>query len=1164
MAQVKTNGVNGTTKHTPSRTSFVATGKEYGNRSGSRSYRRSQSIDTQDHLATQFPARSPSRDSIASQDGDIGGYSAASFGSQEGLATQFHPSNSRQNFLGAAHSEPSVSNNVHNRRLLLGLIDKGNRQKHLPEQQSKQSQRSGGDSAPRSTKQTPTPDLGTSTMSNNVQDERSLPENVINGSRQRPSSEQQLRSRTSSPDSSTSSDLITNDEPDDQGDDVMMASQSRKARNSSQGQRRRSISEARSSQRPKPSSKKSSKRMEMNPQHEVTSFQVQFSSSSENPAPMAENGDNHVNRPGERSDANRTRSTETAQKEKSSRHDPWSNMQRLCRRDVVIPQEQEELLDRLDCWIPPDVGQPYPQGHVPPTLLQEWNGKMIRLFSDARRTHASSQKKAEPSQEQEDDPQPSSKPLSDNEDDANSEVTWSESESSRESSPENLQKDEAPPDSSPIQQNNERRPAGIAERKMNGTANPVNEEGRKSKTGTPQPVSPIRQQIETSQGTNLSIHNNQGHNSNLSIEPHSAVQIPSGNHRSQDEASELGDDSDMDMTVPEALLVRSQDISSQIVFSGPIAPDSSNLNSAPAGRVQILNTPAAALKRAAVKRAENALIHSQEWVAQQSSSGSNKSSSQLIANSLDSTEGSSGQEGQLQDAQRPLVADSQVTNGDLQSSSHSSHQDSQRLLEVIPDSSFQSVGLHTQVSLQRHESSKERVENDPNPSTPMVNGNQLKRKAAELEDQATEKSPSKRTRKLPDRTMDTSRTQIVVDVDHETVNRGSHEDPSLYKDALRMYDMFKRSYPKYAGDFYHFQTLCHDLQLLNRRGILQNSSLWDDFIMRHWVDYGTHVQKCISSSEECESYEDFFCKNFTKPSFRKRNLTPRILDIVVSSRLTSSIQKSTAVERGMQTIDDNSVSASVIHRAPLVVDQGPKSMLEKPNTQSTTSDVIVVADRPHQANIGVKLSAPSASPKKRSIIVGSGIQVNLEPPTPSSHGLNGRPEHVEDENRAVEETPPPGIITDVEHIAHNERDNTPEEFINDYHDTASIELGLELMEQVLNSHRDDEDGNDPNNVEARFDQISRMRRDDAQAIQALITTEVPPPPEEEDASTPFKTWARDDHNIVSERHRRGGYKVPLDKNGNIVVEKFPRVIDEEEVVPPLSRWIWPRRSRNNT
>lgn len=1182
MAKGKANGVNAT------RTSFAASGKDYGSNSASSSYRKIPSIDTQEPLATQISARPPSRESIASQDGNVGGYTADSFESQEDLATQFYPLNTRQNIFRAAHTKPIMSNNANNKSMLLGLLDRGNRQKPLPEQHS---QRSAVESSSRSTRKTPTTDSVASTTVNNVRDGRSPFKDSIHGSRPKPSLKQQSQrsasesssrrtkqqltpdmgkkitsnnrrdgrppsenrhkssseQQPSSPNSTTNSNLGTNDEHDGHEKDVIIRSESKNATNSSQSQRR-SISEARSSQRLNKSSEQSVERTDSNLENEVTSFQLQPPSSSENTAPMAENCGNSFDLPEERSNVTSTPLTEPARKEKSSHRDPWSSMKMLRRRDVVIPADQEELLERKDCWIPPDVGQPYPQGHVPPTLLQEWNTKMTRLFANARKTHTSSQK-AEPSREQDDEQPPSSNSLPDeSESESEAEVPWSPSP------PRGLPKSVAPPDS-PTRQDHDRELADITEKDINGIAVPT--DGVDLETQTPPSGSQIDHSNDSTHRVDVSVDNHQGRNSNLSPEP---LQSPSV--APQDEAVEPSDDSDMETTIPQALLVRSQDIASQIEFSEPPAPSSSNANFVPVGQVQILDTPAGILKRAAAKRAENALTHTQEWAPQQSSSGSNKSSSQLISSSLNNTEGSSGQEHQSQDAQRPFVSDSQITNGDLQGSSLSSHQDSQRLLEYIPGSSFQSPGPHTQVCSQ-HREPKERAGIDPSPSKTTENRKNLKRRAGELVDQVTEESPGKRARKLPDTNSDDSNIQNTLDIDHEASNQGNHEYAYLNKDALRVYDMFKRSYPRYAGNFDHFQALCFELQSLHRRGVLERSFFWDDFIMRHWVDYGTHVQKCISSGEDYEDYEDYFCRNFTRPSFRKRNLTPRALNIVVSSRLGSSKQKSVTVERGIQTFDDSLVSASVIRHPPLEAEQVSNFTLEKLNTQSATSDVIVLAARPHQANIGVKLSA---SPKKCSIVVGDGIQVDLQPPTPP-HGLDGEPKHMRDEDRAVAETPPHAAIVDDDDIDHVMRESSPEDFTSDYHDTASVELGLETLEEALISHQEEEHENDPNIVEARFEQISRMRRDDVQAIQALFTADVPLAPEEEDANTPLKTWIRDDYNIVSERRRRGGYEVPLDKNGNVVIEEFPRVIDdgnEENVLPPSRRWLWPRQIRNMT
>ncbi|KAF7716842.1 Uncharacterized protein PECH_006979 [Penicillium ucsense] len=53
--------------------------------------------------------------------------------------------------------------------------------------------------------------------------------------------------------------------------------------------------------------------------------------------------------------------------------DSWGGQTQISSRDVAIPKDQVELLEKSFCWIPPAPGDPEPRGHVPPGLLQQWN-----------------------------------------------------------------------------------------------------------------------------------------------------------------------------------------------------------------------------------------------------------------------------------------------------------------------------------------------------------------------------------------------------------------------------------------------------------------------------------------------------------------------------------------------------------------------------------------------------------------------------------------------------------------------------------------------------------------------------------------------------------------------------------------------------------------------
>ncbi|KAJ6021772.1 hypothetical protein N7540_007276 [Penicillium herquei] len=82
----------------------------------------------------------------------------------------------------------------------------------------------------------------------------------------------------------------------------------------------------------------------------------------------------------------------------AARPNPWKGLKRISNRDVVIPKDQQKLLDQL-CWIPPRPNEPFPQGHVPPPLLEAWNNAVQRRHRDAEPSRAASERSVSLSQE---------------------------------------------------------------------------------------------------------------------------------------------------------------------------------------------------------------------------------------------------------------------------------------------------------------------------------------------------------------------------------------------------------------------------------------------------------------------------------------------------------------------------------------------------------------------------------------------------------------------------------------------------------------------------------------------------------------------------------------------------------------------------------------------
>ncbi|KAI9682021.1 MAG: hypothetical protein M1817_000075 [Caeruleum heppii] len=56
--------------------------------------------------------------------------------------------------------------------------------------------------------------------------------------------------------------------------------------------------------------------------------------------------------------------------------DPWEGMAHIRRRDVIIPKDQEDLLVRSECWIPPEPGGRMPEMNVPLTMLKTFSAKL--------------------------------------------------------------------------------------------------------------------------------------------------------------------------------------------------------------------------------------------------------------------------------------------------------------------------------------------------------------------------------------------------------------------------------------------------------------------------------------------------------------------------------------------------------------------------------------------------------------------------------------------------------------------------------------------------------------------------------------------------------------------------------------------------------------------
>lgn len=103
----------------------------------------------------------------------------------------------------------------------------------------------------------------------------------------------------------------------------------------------------------------------------------------------------------------------------------------------------------------------------------------------------------------------------------------------------------------------------------------------------------------------------------------------------------------------------------------------------------------------------------------------------------------------------------------------------------------------------------------------------------------------------------------------------AQESPSV---PQSIFDKFKAAYPAYPGDMNHFVTVCKKISQLVKANRMEHQSLWDDFIVRHKVEYSQYTRRCAIKTEDALPYEAFYQTEIEGPQYQKRVINRRNLD----------------------------------------------------------------------------------------------------------------------------------------------------------------------------------------------------------------------------------------------------------------------------------------------
>ena len=102
---------------------------------------------------------------------------------------------------------------------------------------------------------------------------------------------------------------------------------------------------------------------------------------------------------------------------------------------------------------------------------------------------------------------------------------------------------------------------------------------------------------------------------------------------------------------------------------------------------------------------------------------------------------------------------------------------------------------------------------------------------------------------------------------------------------------FRSAYPDYLGTREHFIGMCRRIDQLLHADRMEHRSLWDDFIIRHKMDYPQYCQRCMDNAEDANPYERFYREEIEEPKYSKRIIQPATLaEILHPFQSTSATQ----------------------------------------------------------------------------------------------------------------------------------------------------------------------------------------------------------------------------------------------------------------------------------
>ena len=867
------------------------------------------------------------------------------------------------------------------------------------------------------------------------------------------------------------------------------------------------------------------------------------------------------------------------------RANPWEGLGMIPSSEVYISKDQAKLLEEK-LWIPPMPNEQMPQGHVPPSLLRQWNNIVEIRHRRAEEAKAIPEQPPTPTQDT---------VISSDHEDSGSEGTpidWTPTPEQRRF------ENRLPSDSSPVRQSSfigikTAQSAGnhIARQtkghddsgdatRLGNISQPQtecaetypsapevsaaeisrpldSEDAHTDKFTTPTQASLKHGDTDVDKSNLSQPLESQASNLSEKSPSHFSGQKPAIGPDADDSGDE-SEESMMDTSVPLGLGESWPDPtqSTQVEQDVTVTSSGSELPGMDGNHFQVAETPAthnSRLRGSKLSKKETELSPSQKQLL--SSQAHKTSSPSRVLNtypyhgsyekSQSSNEGPSPSSHPSYDVSpRVDVEGTQTQNSSMNVLSQNAPQSQEIVLNssgspnrhenfslsgqrgVAEHSSLLFMSSHEPASTQFNEQTQGSTEGCLSQDGPMSSSQVSP--AGHFNPAATDQdySPLRSQKSLPRKTEGFSQSSMNTQNTQGAAlvaRRLSHiKNPEKVAQAKEVYKRFCIDYSAYAGDFDHFIELCSKLQAIRAGGQLQRSFLWDDFIIMHLQRYPSHIEERASQEMETLSYEEYFLLNFTHPIHRKRSLAAHGIELAASQFMPAEL-------------------ASLVANSQVQPD--PPAQDEATNSSLTTSLANNLSNlHAHSINEVAQSKLPGTGdpgfiPSSRASSVsikmeGSGEDYYNESayiPTKSidvddSTGVKPSLSSLESSLDQPPDTTHHEVRNDADDISMGEIEET--DLDDTHHETASVELGDESFISTAPVVS-------PSQADASPAASPDAASEDENWFISLRHMRPKRPVWSDDPNTPFKRFVEAEQNVRFDRLRRGGAKIRLDDKGVI-------------------------------